>query len=148
MSCRLQPEILKYARQEKTDVPQMYSVPQMYLGSGAWRGLARRTLRISRVSPEHLPSISRALGETYHFCLAPLCQIRHHFGHIIPNQEGAGLRSTSLPNAAGYYLAKPESHTPNPADYYKPFLANYIFRVPIYLEATVFETESSKPCLA
>ena len=48
----------------------------------------------------------------------------------------------------GYYLAKPDSHTSNRADYYKPFLVNYIFRVPIYLKVTVFEIKSSKPCLA
>src|SRR5271156_4138494 len=47
-------------------------------------------------------------------------------------------------DTSGYYLAKPDSHTSNRADYYKPFLVNYIFRVPIYLEATVFEIESSK----
>jgi hypothetical protein len=48
----------------------------------------------------------------------------------------------------GYYLAKPYSHISNRADDYKLFLVNYIFRVPIYLEATVFEIESSKPYLA
>lgn len=53
-----------------------------------------------------------------------------------------------LPNAAGYYPAKPDSHTSNRADYYKPFLVNYMFRVPIYPEATVFEIEFSKPRLA
>jgi hypothetical protein len=76
----------------------------------------------------------------------PPCKTLIHV--TLPFQVSRYSERTPLPNTAGYYLAKLYSHTSNRADYYKPFLVNYIFRIPIYLEATVFKIESSKLCLA